>query len=203
MTSQSRRVSPARGTSRSRVRFPGSFRQRRSCRMAALRIRHRDNSVDLTRGFDLYGRVASNDGMNNHAAFADNGWLEVEFDARGYIPLGSSRTSLALRSRGQFKNPKRRKPEGPNCSPGPSIVQPSLISARISKQIRRVCNFFSASFCVLSHAGIIAVRLLECLLCKEQGTGMEPSTVSESARVPCSKPFVPSPSCPNSSWLLC
>ena len=24
----------------------------------------------------------------------------------GYIPLGSSRTSLALRSRGQFKNPK-------------------------------------------------------------------------------------------------
>ena len=66
----------------------------------------RDNSVDLTRGFDLYGRVASNDGMNNHAAFADYGWLEVEFDARGYIPLGSSRTSLALRSRAQFKNPK-------------------------------------------------------------------------------------------------
>ena len=66
----------------------------------------RDKSVDLTRGVDLYGRVASNDGMNNHAAFADYGWLEVEFDARGYIPLGSSRTSLALRSRGQFKNPK-------------------------------------------------------------------------------------------------
>jgi Omp85 superfamily domain len=66
----------------------------------------RDKSVDLTRGLDLYGRVASNDGMNNHAAFADYGWLEVEFDARGYIPLGSSRTSLAVRSRGQFKNPK-------------------------------------------------------------------------------------------------
>jgi hypothetical protein len=66
----------------------------------------RDKSVDLTRGADLYARFASNDGMNNHAAFADYGWLEVEFDARGYIPLGSSRTSLALRSRGQFKNPK-------------------------------------------------------------------------------------------------
>ena len=66
----------------------------------------RDNSVDLTRGLDLYGRVSSNDGMNNHAAFADYGWLEVEFDARGYIPLASSRTSLAVRSRGQFKNPK-------------------------------------------------------------------------------------------------
>jgi outer membrane protein assembly factor BamA len=66
----------------------------------------RDEGVDLTRGLNLYGRVASNDGMNNHAAFADYGWLEVEFDARGYIPLGSSRTSLAVRSRGQFKNPK-------------------------------------------------------------------------------------------------
>jgi outer membrane protein assembly factor BamA len=66
----------------------------------------RDKSVDLTRGVDLYGRVASRDGMNNHAAFADYGWLEAEYDARGYIPLGSSRTSLALRSRGQFENPK-------------------------------------------------------------------------------------------------
>jgi hypothetical protein len=71
-----------------------------------LKYDNRDKSVDLTRGVDLYGRVASNDGMNRHAAFADYGWLEVEFDARGYIPLGSSRTSLALRSRGQFKNPK-------------------------------------------------------------------------------------------------
>jgi outer membrane protein assembly factor BamA len=66
----------------------------------------RDKSVDLTRGLDLYARVASNDGMKGHAAFADYGWLEGEFDARGYIPLGSSRTSLALRSRGQFKRTK-------------------------------------------------------------------------------------------------
>jgi outer membrane protein assembly factor BamA len=66
----------------------------------------RDKSIDLTRGVNLLARVASNDGMNKHAAFADYGWLEVEFDARGYIPLGSSRTVLALRSRGQFKNTK-------------------------------------------------------------------------------------------------
>ncbi len=66
----------------------------------------RDKSVDLTRGFDIYIRAASNDGMKNHAAFADYGWLEGEFDVRGYIPLGSSRNSLALRSRGQFKNPR-------------------------------------------------------------------------------------------------
>jgi hypothetical protein len=66
----------------------------------------RDNSADLTRGVNLYSRIASNDGMNNHAAFAGYGWVEAELDARAYIPLGSSRTSLALRSRGQFKNSK-------------------------------------------------------------------------------------------------
>ena len=66
----------------------------------------RDESVDLTRGVDFYGRVASSEGMKHRGAFADYGWLEGEFDARGYIPLRSSRTSLALRSRGQFKKPK-------------------------------------------------------------------------------------------------
>jgi outer membrane protein assembly factor BamA len=66
----------------------------------------RDNAEGLTRGINIYGRAASDDGLNNHAAFADYGWIEVEVDARGYIPLGSPRTSLALRSRGQFKAPK-------------------------------------------------------------------------------------------------
>jgi len=71
-----------------------------------LKFDTRDNSVDLTHGADLYARVASNDGMKGHAAFADYGWLEGEFDAREYVRLGSSRTSLALRSRGQFKKTK-------------------------------------------------------------------------------------------------
>jgi hypothetical protein len=66
----------------------------------------RDKSVDLTRGVDLYGRVASSDGMSNHSMFSDYGWLEGEFDARAHIPLGSSRTSLALRSKGEFKKTK-------------------------------------------------------------------------------------------------
>ena len=44
--------------------------------------------------------------MNNHSMFSDYGWLEAEFDARGHIPLGSSRTSLALRSKGEFKKTK-------------------------------------------------------------------------------------------------
>jgi Omp85 superfamily domain len=66
----------------------------------------RDNADGLTRGINIYGRAASDDGLNNDAAFADYGWIEAEVDVRGYIPLGSPRTSLALRSRGQFKEPK-------------------------------------------------------------------------------------------------
>lgn len=66
----------------------------------------RDNAIGLTRGFNLYGRVASDDGLKNHAAFADYGWIEGEFDVRGYAPLGSPRTSLAMRSKAEFKKPK-------------------------------------------------------------------------------------------------
>jgi outer membrane protein assembly factor BamA len=66
----------------------------------------RDKSKDLTRGYDIYVRAASSDGLKTNADFSDYSWLEGEIDARGYIPLGSSRTSLALRSRGQFKNPR-------------------------------------------------------------------------------------------------
>ena len=66
----------------------------------------RDDADGLTRGINIYGRAASDDGLNNDAAFADYGWIEAEVDVRGYIPLGSPRTSLALRSRGQFKEPK-------------------------------------------------------------------------------------------------
>jgi outer membrane protein assembly factor BamA len=66
----------------------------------------RDNSIGLTRGVNLYGRVASADGLGHHDALADYGWIEGEFDLRGYAPLGSPRTSLLLRSRAQFKTPK-------------------------------------------------------------------------------------------------
>jgi outer membrane protein assembly factor BamA len=66
----------------------------------------RDNTFGLPRGLNLYGRVASDDGLDNHAAFADYGWVEGEFDIRGYAPLGSPKTSLALRSKGEFKKPK-------------------------------------------------------------------------------------------------
>lgn len=66
----------------------------------------RDDTIGLTRGVNLYGRVASDDGLNNHDAFADYGWIEVELDVRGYAPLGSPRTSLAMRSKADFKKTK-------------------------------------------------------------------------------------------------
>lgn len=66
----------------------------------------RDNTLGLTRGVNIYGRVASADGLGNRDAMADYGWIEGEFDARGHAPLGSPRASLLLRSRGQFKIPK-------------------------------------------------------------------------------------------------
>ncbi len=126
-----------------------SFRRRRSCRMAASsNYDTRDKSVDLTRGVDLYGRVASNDGMSNHSAFADYGWLEAEFDARGHIPLGSSRTSLAMRSKRTVQEPKRRQPDSVLRSVVPrrtrvrprlrvSIVFAATIVLIVSAEIRR------------------------------------------------------------------
>lgn len=66
----------------------------------------RDNTDGLTRGVNLYGRVASSDGLANRVAFADYGWTEAEVDVRGYVPLGTSRTSLAMRSAVELKKPK-------------------------------------------------------------------------------------------------
>lgn len=66
----------------------------------------RDNRIGLTRGVNLYGRVASAEGFGHHDALTHYGWFEGEVDVRAYAPLGSPRTSLLLRSRGQLKRPK-------------------------------------------------------------------------------------------------
>lgn len=66
----------------------------------------RDNRVGLTRGLNLYARVASADGVGQHGASADYGWIESEVDARAYAPLASPRTSLLLRARALLKTPK-------------------------------------------------------------------------------------------------
>jgi outer membrane protein assembly factor BamA len=65
----------------------------------------RDNSRGLTRGAYLYGRLATND-ARKHGAFSDFGWFETELDGRGYVPLGSDKTSAALRAYAWLKDPK-------------------------------------------------------------------------------------------------
>jgi surface antigen Omp85-like protein len=66
----------------------------------------RDNDRGLTKGAYLYGRLGSAQGLKNKTAFSDYGWLETELDARGYLPLGSDKTSLALRGYSQLRRPR-------------------------------------------------------------------------------------------------
>ena len=66
----------------------------------------RNNSRGLTKGAYFYGRIGSAQGLKDKTAFSDYGWLDVELDARGYIPLGSDKTSLALRGYASLKDPR-------------------------------------------------------------------------------------------------
>ncbi|HEU4390310.1 MAG TPA: BamA/TamA family outer membrane protein [Blastocatellia bacterium] len=66
----------------------------------------RDHSHGLTKGAYFYGRMGSADGLDNKNAFSDYGWLEGEIDGRGYLPLGSDKTSLAVRVYANLKDPK-------------------------------------------------------------------------------------------------
>ena len=50
--------------------------------------------------------MGSSQGLKDNTAFSDYGWLEAELDARGYIPLGSDKTSLALRGYSNLKDPR-------------------------------------------------------------------------------------------------
>ena len=86
---------------------PGLMQNTKILRYGAFALADlRDNSFGLTRGAYLYGRVGSADGRENNGRFSDYGWLEVEMDARGYIPLGSEKTSLALRGFSILKDPR-------------------------------------------------------------------------------------------------
>jgi len=66
----------------------------------------RDNRAGLTRGAYFYARVGSAQGLKEENVFSDYGWLEGAFDVRGYIPLGSNRTSLALRGYAWLEGPR-------------------------------------------------------------------------------------------------
>jgi Omp85 superfamily domain len=60
----------------------------------------RNNDSGLTRGFYVFGRFSSYDGLayDNNPVFQDYGWLQTELDGRAYFPLFSDRTSLAVRA---------------------------------------------------------------------------------------------------------
>lgn len=66
----------------------------------------RNQSRGLTRGAYFYGRVGSNDGLQINHVPPGFGWTEGEIDARGYIPVLSDKTSIALRSYTELKDPK-------------------------------------------------------------------------------------------------
>lgn len=67
----------------------------------------RNYEYGLTKGFYFYGRFGSVDGLDKgHDIFSDYGWLDSQFDVRGYIPLFSNKTSLAVRLATNFKSPK-------------------------------------------------------------------------------------------------
>jgi len=94
----------------------------------------RNNEDGLTKGFYFYGRFANHDGRGRNDGnprdylpplavfgdpgtapltitfsdrdFNDFGWFQWTPDARGYIPLGSDRTSLALRTFAEVNDTK-------------------------------------------------------------------------------------------------
>ena len=70
----------------------------------------RDDEHGLTQGGYFYGRAGAYDSFDLHPlALADYGWTEVELDGRGYIPLGSRKTSLAVRAFADLRDPKNGK----------------------------------------------------------------------------------------------
>ena len=66
----------------------------------------RNNNRGLTKGFYLFGRFGSYDGLDNGAIFTDYGWLWALLDGRAYIPLGSDKTSFAARAFASLEHPK-------------------------------------------------------------------------------------------------
>lgn len=66
----------------------------------------RDDSAGLTKGGYGYARVGRFEGLEINAFTPSNyGWTEIELDGRAYIPLGSNKTSLALRAYTDLRNP--------------------------------------------------------------------------------------------------
>lgn len=71
-----------------------------------LLLNARNDSVGLTRGGYAYARVGKVEGLEINPFTPSNyGWAEIELDGRGYIPLGSNKSSLALRAYADLRDP--------------------------------------------------------------------------------------------------
>lgn len=67
----------------------------------------RNDERGLTKGGYLYANIGSADGLEiKDDVFSDYGWHYFIFDARGYIPVFSDKTSIALRSFTELRSPK-------------------------------------------------------------------------------------------------
>jgi hypothetical protein len=67
---------------------------------------NRNRSEGLTKGAFFYGRVGSARSLKYKEVFSDYSWLDSELDGRGYIPLKSNKTSLALRAYALLQKPR-------------------------------------------------------------------------------------------------
>jgi outer membrane protein assembly factor BamA len=71
-----------------------------------LELNARNDSAGLTRGGYGYVRVGKVEGLEINPFTPSNySWTEAELDGRAYIPLGSNKTSLALRAYADLRDP--------------------------------------------------------------------------------------------------
>jgi outer membrane protein assembly factor BamA len=66
----------------------------------------RKDEIGLTKGGYAYVRLGKVEGLEiKPQLFSDYSWTEIELDGRAYIPLGSNKTSLALRAYADLRDP--------------------------------------------------------------------------------------------------
>lgn len=66
----------------------------------------RKDEIGLTKGGYAYVRLGKVEGLEiQPQTFSDYSWTEIELDGRAYIPLGSNKTSLALRAYADLRDP--------------------------------------------------------------------------------------------------
>lgn len=103
---------PANGVQPRRALVPGLGGSRIFSFGGFVEYDGRNNEDGLTKGGYLYARVATHSDVGDDARRTESsefGWTQFTLDARGYIPLGSDRLSLALRLYTDLNSPRDNK----------------------------------------------------------------------------------------------